>query len=150
MELPGRPGNISFGRPKICGLVGSAITFCPLDSFRNYILALPSFEERTPTPSVGFDKSNEEFQMKKLIIATAALGLMCSSAFAQNSTGPAPQSDNMQKPGMNNMDKGSMSKETTGMNKEGMAKGGMMKPDASGQGGSGPGSDQGGTKSNMK
>jgi hypothetical protein len=35
--------------------------------------------------------------------------------------------------------------------KDGMkAKGGMAQPDASGQGGSGPGSDQGGTKSNMK
>ncbi|WP_426612498.1 hypothetical protein [Bradyrhizobium sp. McL0616] len=93
--------------------------------------------------------------MKKMIIATAALGLMCGSAFAQNSTGLAPQSDNMQKPGMNeNMDKGSMKKGTTGMSndnmsKDGMAKGGMVKPDASGQGGSGPGSDQGGTK-NMK
>lgn len=86
--------------------------------------------------------------MKKLIIATATLGLMCGSAFAQTS-GPAPQSDNVQKPGMNNMDKGSMSKETTGMNKDGMAKDGMMKPDASGQGGSGPGSDQGGTKAKM-
>ena len=90
--------------------------------------------------------------MKKLIIATAALGLMCSSAFAQNQTGPAGQSNNMQKPGMNNMEKGSMEKGTTGMSKDGMNKGGMVKPDASGQGGSGPGSDQGGTRtnSNMK
>ncbi|MCP3408384.1 hypothetical protein [Bradyrhizobium sp. CCGB01] len=88
--------------------------------------------------------------MKKLIIAAAAAGLMCGSAFAQNQTGPAPQSDNMQKPGMNKMDRGSAG--TTGMSKDGMSKGGMVKPDASGQGGSGPGSDQGGTKtrSNMK
>ena len=90
--------------------------------------------------------------MKKFIIATAALGLMCGSAFAQNS-GPAPQSNNMEKRGMNNTEKGSMTKGTTGMSKDGMAKGGMVKPDASGQGGSGPGSDQGGTKvspGNMK
>jgi pentapeptide MXKDX repeat protein len=96
---------------------------------------------------------NQEFPMKKIMIATAALALMCGSALAQNSTGPAPQSDNMQKPGMHNS-KGSMTKETTGMNKgtNGMAKGGMQ-PDASGQGGSGPGSDQGGTRvspGNMK
>ncbi|WP_375310748.1 hypothetical protein WHZ77_26990 [Bradyrhizobium sp. A5] len=84
--------------------------------------------------------------MKKIMIATAALALMSGSAFAQN-TGPAPQSDNMQKPGMHSTEKGSMHKGTTGMNTgtKGMAKGGMQ-PDASGQGGSGPGSDQGGTK----
>jgi pentapeptide MXKDX repeat protein len=88
--------------------------------------------------------------VKKFIIATAAFGLMCGSAFAQTQTGPAAQSDNMQKPGANNMDKGSMSKETTGINKDGVAKGGMAKPDASGQGGSAPGSDKGGPKSDMK
>jgi len=83
--------------------------------------------------------------MKKILVATAAL-MMCGSAFAQNS-GPAPQSNNMDKPGMEkNMDKGSMSKGTTGMSNDGK----MMKPDASGQGGSGPGSDQGGTKAKMK
>ncbi|MDI3567256.1 hypothetical protein [Bradyrhizobium sp. Arg816] len=83
--------------------------------------------------------------MKKIIIAATALGLMCGYAFAQTS-GPAPQSGNMQKPGVHNTEKGSMTKGTTGMSKDGMAKGGMVKPDASGQGGSGPGSDQGGTK----
>ncbi|QDF36128.1 hypothetical protein FJN17_00275 [Bradyrhizobium symbiodeficiens] len=84
--------------------------------------------------------------MKKMIIASAALALMCGPAFAQN-TGRAPQSDNMQKPGMHNTEKGSMHKGTTGMNTgtNGMTRGGMQ-PDASGQGGSGPGSDQGGTK----
>jgi pentapeptide MXKDX repeat protein len=75
--------------------------------------------------------------MKKILIATA-LTLMCSSAFAQTNTGPAPQSDNIQKPGMNNMDKGSMdknsmdkgsmSKDTTGMN-GGMSKDKMKKDD---------------------
>jgi len=96
-------------------------------------------------------ESKQEFSMKKIIIATAALGLMCGTAFAQNSR-PAPQSDNMQKPGMTNTDTGTMTKGTTGMSHDGMSKGGMVKPDASGQGGSGPGSDQGGTKtrSNMK
>jgi pentapeptide MXKDX repeat protein len=69
--------------------------------------------------------------MKKFLIATAALTLMCGSAFAQN-TGPAPQQDNMTKPGqMNNstgsMEKGSMEKGTTGMNNEGMKKEGTSK-----------------------
>lgn len=89
--------------------------------------------------------------MKKLVIATAALGLMCGSALAQTQTGPAAQSDNMQKPGMTNTDKGTMSSGTTGVSHDGMSKGEMVRPDASGQGGSGPGgsgpgSDQGGTK----
>lgn len=97
--------------------------------------------------------------MKKIILATAALSLMCGSAFAQN-TGPAPQTDNMQKPGMHNTDKGARHNgtttgTTTGMSNGktgGMVKGGTL-PDASGQGGSGPGSDQGGTRvspGNMK
>jgi pentapeptide MXKDX repeat protein len=73
-----------------------------------------------------------ETQMRKVILATT-LTLMCSSAFAQNSTGPAPQSDNMNKPGTTNgtMDKGSMDKgsmnNTTGMSKDGMSKDGMKK-----------------------
>ena len=47
--------------------------------------------------------------MKKILIA-GALTLMCSSAFAQSTTGPANQGDTMNKPGMTNgtMDKGSM------------------------------------------
>jgi pentapeptide MXKDX repeat protein len=74
-----------------------------------------------------------EILMKKFLIATTALTLMCGSAFAQN-TGPAPQQDNMTKPGqMNNstdkgsMEKGSMDKGTTGMNNDGMKKEGMSK-----------------------
>ncbi len=62
--------------------------------------------------------------MKKLLIVTAAMTLMCGSAFAQGSTGPAAQQDNMTKPAATNdstnkgsMDKGSMDKSTTGMNK---------------------------------
>jgi hypothetical protein len=69
--------------------------------------------------------------MKKILIATAALTLMCGSAFAQGATGPAAQQDNMTKPGMANgsMDKGSMNNgtttgTTTGMN-DGMKKDGM-------------------------
>jgi pentapeptide MXKDX repeat protein len=66
--------------------------------------------------------------MKKILIATAALTLMCGSAFAQ-STGPAPQGDNMTKSGMPNgsMDKGSSMDKgtTTGMNNDGMKKDGM-------------------------
>jgi pentapeptide MXKDX repeat protein len=76
--------------------------------------------------------------MKKLLIATA-LTLVCGSAFAQGTTGPAAQQDNMTKPGMTNdstsTDKGSMDKGTTGMNKDGMKKDGMsdsgMKKDMS-------------------
>jgi len=64
--------------------------------------------------------------MKKILIATAVT-LMCGSAFAQTNTGPAAQSDNMQKPGMNNMDKGSMNKGTTGMNKRRHEKEGTSK-----------------------
>jgi pentapeptide MXKDX repeat protein len=66
--------------------------------------------------------------MKKILIATAALTLMCGAAFAQGTTGPAAQQDNMTKPGMtnNSTDKGSMDKgTTTGMNKDGMKKDGM-------------------------
>src|ERR1700742_188513 len=53
-----------------------------------------------------------ERPMKKFLIATTALTLMCGSAFAQTSTGPGAQGDNMTKPGMTNgsMDKGSMDK----------------------------------------
>jgi pentapeptide MXKDX repeat protein len=67
--------------------------------------------------------------MRKIAIATA-MTLMCSTAFAQG-TGPAPQTDTMNKPGMSNgtMDNGSMGKDTkgsmnntTGMNKNNMKK----------------------------
>jgi pentapeptide MXKDX repeat protein len=85
--------------------------------------------------------------MKKILIATAALTLMCGSAFAQTSTGPGAQgSDNMTKPNNETMDKGSMekgsmNKETTGMNNDGMKKDGMandgMKKDMSKEGGQG-------------
>ena len=52
--------------------------------------------------------------MRKIVLATT-LTLMCGSAFAQGSTGPAPQGDNVQKPGMTNSGQtnGSM-KNTTG------------------------------------
>jgi hypothetical protein len=85
--------------------------------------------------------------MKKLLIATAALTLMCGSAFAQTSTGPGAQNSNMTKgvTGKGSMKKHSMNSGTTGMS-TGMKRGGMTRPDASGQGGSGPGSDQGGTR----
>jgi hypothetical protein len=82
--------------------------------------------------------------MKKIMIAGAVLAMMCGSAMAQNSTGPAPQSDNIQKPGSSAPDRGSMNHGTTGVNND-MTRGGV-RPDASGQGGSGPGSDQGGTR----
>ena len=48
--------------------------------------------------------------MRKIILTAAALTLICGSAFAQSSTGPAAQGDNMNKPGTTTgtMDKGSM------------------------------------------
>jgi pentapeptide MXKDX repeat protein len=69
--------------------------------------------------------------MKKLLIATAVT-LMCGSAFAQTSTGPAAQGDNMNKPGTTNSGTGTnngMNSGTTGsgMQKEGMSKEGMSK-----------------------
>lgn len=67
--------------------------------------------------------------MKTIITATAALALMCGAAFAQSGTGPAPQSNSMEKPGMSkDMDKGAMSKDgTTGMN-SGSSTGGASAP----------------------
>ena len=47
--------------------------------------------------------------MKKLIAVTA-FTLMCGSAFAQNTGAPANAQSDMNKPGMNNMEKGSMDK----------------------------------------
>jgi pentapeptide MXKDX repeat protein len=81
--------------------------------------------------AMGFNP--KEIFMKKILIATA-LTLMCGSAFAQSTTGPASQGDNMTKPGMTNdsmnkgsMDKGSANTGTTGMNDGAMKKDGMSK-----------------------
>jgi hypothetical protein len=65
--------------------------------------------------------------MKKFIIATTALTLTYGVAQAQNGTGPAAQTDNMNKPAMTTgkMEKGDAHKSTTGS---------AMKPDASQQG----------------
>jgi hypothetical protein len=73
--------------------------------------------------------------MKTMIAATAALALMCGAAFAQSGTGPTPQTDTMNKPGMSSgtTDKGSihknsMSREgTTGMS-SGSSTGGASAP----------------------
>jgi pentapeptide MXKDX repeat protein len=88
--------------------------------------------------------------MKKILIATAALSLMCGSAFAQTSTGPSAQGDNMTKPGMHkgsmekgSMKKGSMDKGTTGMNSGMKDPNAMPNKDATGQGTVGPGSNNG-------
>ena len=63
--------------------------------------------------------------MKKLIAVTA-FTLMCGTAFAQNTGAPAAAQNDMNKPGMNNMDKGSMDKgsmnNTTGMSNDSMSK----------------------------
>jgi hypothetical protein len=69
---------------------------------------------------------NMEITMRKILLTGAALTLMCGAALAQTSTGPAPQGDNVTKPGMTNgtMDKGGMNN-TTGMNNNSMSKDGM-------------------------
>jgi hypothetical protein len=53
--------------------------------------------------------------MKKLI-AVAAFTLMAGTAFAQNTGAPAAAQNDMNKPGMNSMEKGSMKQGTTGAN----------------------------------
>jgi hypothetical protein len=62
--------------------------------------------------------------MMKILMATA-MTLMCGAAFAQNGTGPSPQSDNvdgmtdgMKKSGMDN----GMKSETTAMSQDGASK----------------------------
>lgn len=73
--------------------------------------------------------------MKKLIAVTA-FTLMCGSAFAQNTGAPANAQSEMNKPGMNNMEKGSMNNGSMnngtsgGMNStSGMANDNKGKPD---------------------
>jgi len=70
--------------------------------------------------------------MKKLIAVTA-LTLMCGSAYAQNTGAPANAQSDMNKPGMNNMEKGSMKSGTmnngTMNNTTGMANDNKGKPD---------------------
>ena len=90
--------------------------------------------------------------MRKIILATA-LTLMCGSAFAQGTTGPAAQGDNMTKPGMTNSEKGSMNNNTTtgsSMSKEGMSKDGMsngMNKNTGGESKDGQGMNKGGAMS---
>ena len=73
-----------------------------------------------------------EKHMKKIFIAAAALTIMCGSAFAQSSTGPAAQQDNMNKPGMTNgsMNKGSAVEQ--GATVQGTTTGENMKKDGNG------------------
>ena len=63
--------------------------------------------------------------MKKLIVATA-LTLMVSTAYAKNTGAPANQQTEMNKPGMNSMEKSSMNKEgmsgTPGMSSDNKGK----------------------------
>lgn len=88
--------------------------------------------------------------MKKILIATAALTIMCGSAFAQSSqgdAGPGTMNNKSMTKGTaekGSMKNGSMSQGTTGMNN------GMKDPnatpnnqDATGQGTVGPGSTNG-------
>src|ERR1700760_4058943 len=100
------------------------------------------FEKRLG--SVGFTKG--DLDMKKILIATTALALMCGSAFAPG-TRPSTQGDTTTKPGMNkdsmkkgSMDKGSMTKGTTGMSNNGMKDpNAKPNPDATSEGTVGPG-----------
>jgi len=90
--------------------------------------------------------------MRRIILATA-LTLMCGSAFAQGSTGPANQGDNMTKPGMANPNttSGSMKSGSTGtttgssMSKDGMKNG--MNKGAGGESKDGQGMNKGGAMS---
>ena len=67
--------------------------------------------------------------MKKLIAVTA-FTLMFSSAFAQNTGAPANAQSDMNKPGMNNMEKGSMNNGTmNNTTTTGMANDNKGKPD---------------------
>jgi pentapeptide MXKDX repeat protein len=78
-----------------------------------------------------------EMTMKKaVLVATCIAALsLTTSVFAQNTTGPAPQSDNINKGGMSkdgmmkkdSMSKDSMSKDS--MSKDSMSKDGMKKDD---------------------
>lgn len=77
--------------------------------------------------------------MKKFLIASAAVTLMCAPVLAHTS-----RHHHNTKTMTNSARKGSMSMGTTGMG-HGMQRG-SVRPDASGQGGAGPGSDQGGTR----
>lgn len=67
--------------------------------------------------------------MKTTLIAVTGLTVLCGAALAQTTTGPAPQGDNMNKPGMSKgtIHKGSMKKKTG-------TTGSAMKPGASQQG----------------
>jgi hypothetical protein len=75
--------------------------------------------------------------MKKLLIASAALAMLCAPALAHST-----RHHHNTKTMTNRAHQNSMG--TTGMG-HGMQRR-SMRPDASGQGGSGPGSDQGGTR----
>jgi hypothetical protein len=71
--------------------------------------------------------------MKKLIAVTA-FTLMCGSAFAQNTGAPANAQTDMNKPGVNSMEKGSMNSGTMNNgtmnnNTTGMASDNKGKPD---------------------
>jgi len=50
----------------------------------------------------------------KRLCAVAVFSLMCGSAFAQTAGAPAAAQNDMNKPGMNNPDRGSMNQGTTG------------------------------------
>lgn len=51
----------------------------------------------------------------KTLIAVTAFTMMCGSAFAQTTGAPAAAQNDMNKPGMKTMEKGTMHNNTTGM-----------------------------------
>jgi len=85
--------------------------------------------------------------MRKIILVST-LTLMCGSAFAQGSTGPAGQSDNVEKPGVINsgQNSGSMKKATASTISKGGMNDGKDKP-AGGESKDGQGMSKGGAMS---
>jgi hypothetical protein len=121
-------------RPRPGVITGDTIT--ERVRFQNIEIGPQERTSATRLVAVGFNPM--EIPMKKFLTATAALTLMCGSAFAQGTAAPAAQQDNnITTPGMTNMEKdsmdkgamkkGSMDKGTTGMSKDGVKEGSMTK-----------------------
>jgi hypothetical protein len=105
--------NIKF--QSACGET-SGVTNDARKGFRflfSYQIALEEREHRRRDCRHTNLDTKKETSMRKFLIVSAAL-LLSSAAYAQSGTGPAAQSGNMQKPGMNTMEKGSMQKGSSG------------------------------------
>jgi len=64
--------------------------------------------------------------MKKIVVVTAALALLCSPALAQMTGAPAAAQSDPAKPGMGNPDQGAMTKGKTSMKKSKASKKNMQ------------------------